>query len=54
MLYTLLLYSQLKREEALEQLEAMQVNDALEKGASPHELAQAGMTSAVDPKVLEG
>jgi hypothetical protein len=44
----------MRREAVLEQLEAMQINEALEKGASPHELQQAGMTAAVDPKVLPG
>lgn len=32
----------------------MQINDAVSKGASPQELANAGMTAALDPKVLKG
>jgi hypothetical protein len=38
----------------VEELEAMQINDAVSKGATPQELANAGMSSAVDPKVLNG
>jgi hypothetical protein len=38
----------------LEDIEALRVNSAIDSGATPQELANAGMTSAVDPKVLRG
>jgi hypothetical protein len=43
---------EMKRESAVEELEALQISDAIEKGATPQDLANAGVTAALDPKVL--
>jgi hypothetical protein len=43
---------EMKRESAVEELEALQISDAIEKGATPQDLANAGVTAAIDPKVL--
>jgi hypothetical protein len=52
MITALPLIFEYNREIQVEDMEALQVQDALEKGANPMALAQQGMTSAVDPKVL--
>ena len=52
MITALPLVFEYNREIQVEQMEELQVADALEKGANPMNLAQQGMTSAVDPKVL--
>ena len=44
--------SQIKREAMLEELEKAQIDVALDQGRTPKELAMEGLTSAVDPKVL--
>jgi hypothetical protein len=54
MITLLPLMLEIKREVFVEELEAMQISDAMSKGATPQELANAGMTAAVDPKVLKG
>jgi hypothetical protein len=38
----------------IEEMESLKVSSAIESGATPQELANAGMTSAIDPKVLKG
>lgn len=43
---------EMKREGAVEELEALQIQDAIQKGATPQDLANAGVTAALDPKVL--
>ena len=43
---------QIKREMAVEDLERMQISMGIAEGRSPQDLAQIGLTSAVDPKVL--
>jgi len=44
--------SQYNRELQLEELEKLQIAKALAEGATPAGLAQQGLTSAVEPKVL--
>lgn len=44
---------EVKREMVLEELEALQVSVALKEGASPGQLAQSGLASAIDPKVVK-
>ena len=46
------LHTQLSREGKVEEMERIQIDQALEEGVSPTELARAGLTSAVPPKVL--
>ena len=36
----------------VEELEQIQVKQSLADGVTPHELAQRGLTGAVEPKVL--
>ena len=43
---------QIKREMAVEDLEKMQISVGIAEGRTPQDLAQGGLTSAVDPKVL--
>lgn len=43
----------IKREMEIEELEKLQVNAAIAEGKSPQELANSGMASAVEPKVLK-
>ena len=43
---------EMKRESIVEEQEALQISDAMDKGATPQELANAGVSSAIDPKVL--
>lgn len=43
---------EMKREASVEELEALQISDAIDKGATPQDLANAGVTAALDPKVL--
>ena len=43
---------QVKRESVVEELEKMQVDKALIDGKTPQELASAGLSSAMEPKVL--
>jgi hypothetical protein len=43
---------QVKRESAIEQMERMQIDQGFADGKTPSELAQAGLTSAIEPKVL--
>mmetsp|Transcript_28630 Transcript_28630/g.48341 ORF Transcript_28630/g.48341 Transcript_28630/m.48341 type:complete len:102 (+) Transcript_28630:106-411(+) len=44
---------EMKRESSIEELEALQISDAIDKGATPQDLANAGVTAAIDPKVLK-
>jgi hypothetical protein len=37
----------------LEELEKLQINAALAEGKTPQELANMGLTAAVEPKVLK-
>lgn len=53
MITALPLVFEYNREGIVEDLEALQVADAIDKGAAPQQLAQQGMTSAVGPKVLK-
>ena len=53
MITALPLVFEYNREIQVEELEKLQVQDALEKGANPMALAQQGLTSAVEPKVLK-
>ena len=53
MITALPLVFEYNREIQVEQMEELQVADALEKGANPMNLAQQGMSSAVEPKVLK-
>jgi hypothetical protein len=46
------LLMEMKREIAVEELEALRISDAIDKGATPQDLANAGVTAALDPKVL--
>jgi hypothetical protein len=43
---------EVKRESQLEELEAAQIASALQEGRTPQELAMSGLTSAVEPAVL--
>ena len=43
---------QVKREAFVEELEQFQINAALAEGRTPQELANSGLTSAIQPKVL--
>lgn len=45
---------EIKREGTVEEMEALQISDAIEKGATPQDLANAGVSAALDPKVLRG
>ena len=53
MITALPLVFEYNREIQVEEMEKLQVQDALEKGANPMQLAQQGLTSAVEPKVLK-
>ena len=53
MITALPLVFEYNREGIVEDLEALQIADAIDKGAAPQQLAQQGMTSAVGPKVLK-
>ena len=53
MITALPLVFEYNREIQVEDMERLQVADALEKGANPMALAQQGMTTAVEPKVLK-
>jgi hypothetical protein len=37
----------------VEEFEQMQINMAIAEGKTPHELAQAGMSNAIQPNVLK-
>lgn len=43
---------QIKREAICEEIEQLQVRAAIDEGRTPIELANSGVTSALDPKVL--
>ena len=43
---------ELKREEMLEGLEQLQIKTMKQEGMTPSELAQQGITSAIEPKVF--
>ena len=43
---------EVKRESIVEELEQLQINMALAEGKTPQELANSGITSAIQPKVL--
>ena len=44
---------QVKRELAVEEMEQLQINAGLAEGRTPQELANAGLSSAIEPKVLK-
>ena len=52
MITALPLIFEVKRESMVEELERLQINQGLAEGKSPNELAQLGLTSAIEPKVL--
>eukprot|EP00599_Poterioochromonas_sp_BG-1_P000287 CAMPEP_0173150782 /NCGR_PEP_ID=MMETSP1105-20130129/11173_1 /TAXON_ID=2985 /ORGANISM="Ochromonas sp., Strain BG-1" /LENGTH=94 /DNA_ID=CAMNT_0014065999 /DNA_START=93 /DNA_END=377 /DNA_ORIENTATION=- len=43
---------EVKREELVEELEQLRIAQGVAQGRSPQELANSGLTAAVDPKVL--
>ena len=53
MITALPLVFEYNREIQVEEMEKLQVQDAIEKGANPMQLAQQGLSSAVEPKVLK-
>jgi hypothetical protein len=52
MITALPLVFEVKRENMVEELEQLQINQGLAEGKSPNELAQMGLASAIEPKVL--
>ena len=46
------LFIEVKRESILEELEQMQIKQGLAEGKTPINMAQMGLSGAVDPKVL--
>lgn len=52
MITALPLVLEVKRESMVEEMEQLQINQGLAEGKSPNELAQLGLTSAIEPKVL--
>ena len=52
MITALPLMFEVKREQMIEEMESMQIAAAMADGKTPQELANAGLTGAIAPKVL--
>ena len=48
------LLTEIKRESMHEEIEALQISKAISEGRAPTELANAGLTSAIDPNIFKG
>jgi hypothetical protein len=53
MITALPIYFELRREVMLEELERLEIGQAMEAGKTPQELAASGLSSAIQPKVLK-